>query len=222
MFHSNYYWQKKSTDWLKTIWGESNRKCKVHKPAWVISSSSMAGTQSFSSWSNFGSMFVLENAIRRNGSMNDMSRQRDTVVWLIVCRSLVRSVVWFQIKKEPRVFWVQPICFSPASILPSRSGRRCGRDGPWLDCHWWDHITDVGVKQEAGKMVSSRASSLYFSLEEISYTIPPIACSKCILWIRKTWVVVSLPIFDSISPELCYRNVWEMQSFSSWFQEVTT
>lgn len=27
MFHSNYYWQKKSTDWLKTIWGESSAKC---------------------------------------------------------------------------------------------------------------------------------------------------------------------------------------------------
>lgn len=172
MFHSNCYWQKKPTDWLKTIWWESNRKCKVHKPAWVISTSSMAETQSFSLRGEFGSMFVLEKAVRRRGSTNDTSRQRDTVAWLVVCRSLVRSVAWFQIKEELRVFWVQSICYSSASILPSRSGRRCGKDGPCLvhsgvDCHWWDHVTDVGVKQQAGKMVSSRASSLYFPLEEM-------------------------------------------------------
>lgn len=52
-----------------------------------------------------------------------------------------------------------------------------------------------------------RASSLYYSLEEIIYTIHPIACSKSILWLRKTWIVISLLIFDIISSELCH--VWE-------------
>lgn len=83
-------------------------------------------------------------------------------------------------------------------------------------------MTHVGIKQEAGKIVSSRASSLYYSLVEISYPIPPIACLQQILTVpQKDLTVVFLHVFDSVSPELSHRDVWERLSFSSWGWEVT-
>lgn len=42
----------------------------------------------------------------------------------------------------------------------------------------------VGVKQEAGKIASSRAYSLRYSLEEITYTVPTAAWSKPVLWLQ--------------------------------------
>lgn len=167
----------------------------------------------------FGSVFVWEKATRRKGSTNDLSRQRGTVVWLIFCRSLERSLAWFQIEEEPWLSWVYSICCSSASILPSRSGRTCGKGGLW-----WSGLSLVRphyqcwCQAEAGKMVSSRASSLCCTLEEITYTIPPIAAANPYCASEGLGLWCPCPSLIA-SAQSCAIEVWEMLSFSSWVQE---